>query len=92
MRAVRLIAPQKPDGKIRPIGISEIYRRIITKSISKSIKDDIKHTTGTIQCQGLPAACEAAHKAVHELYNQGEVVLVVDAEAAFKNLNRNQAL
>ena len=63
MRAVRIIALSKTDGGIMPIGVGEVVRRVITKTMAKAIKEDVKIATGSIQCAGLPGAYEAAVKA-----------------------------
>ena len=72
MRAVRIIALSKTDGGIRPIGIGEIRRRAITKTLAEAIKNDVKIAIGSIQCAGLPGACEAAIKATEEAYQGGK--------------------
>ena len=92
LMAVRMIAVKKKDGGIRPVGISEIIRRVIAKTIAWTIKDDIKQVTGTRQCAGLQGACEASVKAIDELYQEGNAILVLDAEGAYNNLNRCGAL
>ena len=56
------------------------------------MRDEVKSVTGSIQCQGLTSACEAAYKAVDEMYQEGKVILILDAEAAYNNMNRSQAL
>lgn len=90
--ALRMVAIRKKDGNFRPVGISEILRRIITKVVAWEIKLDVKEVTGSRQCAGLPGACEAAIKGMDELYQQGKAVLVLDAEGAYNNLNRRSAL
>ena len=42
LMAVRMVAVKKKDGGMRPVGISEILKRVIAKTIAWSIKDDIK--------------------------------------------------
>ena len=91
-RAVRFVALEKTDKKIRPIGISEILRRVVTKIVASSMKEDSKAVTGSTQVQGLTAACEASNKAMNEMYLPGNTILVLDAEAAFNNLSRTNAL
>ena len=92
LRAVRLIALRKTDGTIRPIGISEVVRRVLTKVIARQAKNEIKLVTGSIQCQGLAAACEAAYMAVDQMYQDGKVILILDAESAFNQMSRTSAL
>ena len=37
-RAVRMIALEKKDGVVRPIGIEDAVKRVVTKAISRQIK------------------------------------------------------
>ena len=92
MRAVRMIAVRKPSGGIRPVGVGEVARRIITKIIARETRNEIKEATGSIQCQGLKGACEAAIGAMDELYESGKTLLILDAEGAFNNLSRTSTL
>ena len=87
-----MLAVKKTDGDIRPVGVSEIMRRIITKVVAWEIKEDVKEATGSTQCNGLAGACEAAYKAINELYDDGKAVIVLDAEGAFNNLRRSSTL
>ena len=92
LMAVRMIAIQKKDGGFRPVGISEVIRRVIAKTIARAIRDDKKYVTGSRQCAGLQDACEASVKAIDEMYNDGKAVLISDAESAFNHLNRYGAI
>ena len=92
MRAVRIIALSKTDGGIRPIGVGEVVRRVITKTMAKAIKEDVKIATGSIQCAGLPGVCEAAIKASEEAYQGGKTILVLDAKLAFNILSRSETI
>lgn len=48
--------------------------------------------TGSIQCQGLPSSLfEAAYIAVDGIYQEGKIILILDTEAAFNNMNRVKA-
>ena len=59
LTACRLIALDKRPG-VRPIGIGEVSRRIISKAILQVISDDVKSAAGSIQlCAGQEAGCEA---------------------------------
>ena len=80
------------DGGIRPVGISEVLRRVIAKTIAWKIGDDITQVIGSRQCAGLQGACEASVKAMGELYQEGKAILILDAEGAYNNLNRYGAL
>merc|ERR1712015_521057 len=68
LMAVRMIVVKKKYGGIRPVGISEVIRRVIAKTIAWTIRDDVKQVTGSRQCAGLQGACEASVKAMDELY------------------------
>ena len=90
----RLIALDKKPG-VRPIGIGEVIRRVIGKSILNVIKSDIMEVTGCSQlCAGVSSACEAVAHAVREMYDSdgAEGFLLVDATNAFNSLNRGMAL
>ena len=92
--ACRLIALDKNPG-VRPIGVSEVLRRILAKSILRVTSDDVMEACGFLQkCSGLPAGIEAAVHAMKRLYEDAttEGVLLVDAKNAFNCLNRQAAL
>ena len=92
--ANRLIPLDKCPG-VRPIGIGEVPRRIIGKTIVRHLKEEIQMASGPIQlCAGLNGGCEAAVHAVQKLFENDdcEAVLLVDADNAFNRLNRSVAL
>ncbi len=92
--ACRLIPLDKCPG-VRPIGIGEVIRRIIGKSIISVIKPDILMSTGSLQlAAGLPSGCEAAAHAMEEIFQEEETdaILLVDASNAFNSLNRQVLL
>ena len=63
----RLIALDKCPG-VRPIGVGETVRRIISKAILSIIGPDIQEAAGTVQlCAGHEAGCEAAMHAMRNL-------------------------
>ena len=77
----RLVPLDKNPG-VRPIGIGEVLRRIIGKSIIRVIKSDILESEGFLQlCTGLPSGCEAAVHAMKGIFEEGETdgLLLVDA-------------
>ncbi len=90
----RLIALNKNPG-VRPIGISNTDRRIITKAILSIVRQDILDATGSLQlCAGQTSGIESAVHAARALFQQSdtEAVLLVDASNAFNSLNRSSAL
>ena len=57
----RLIPLDKNPG-VRPVGIGEVLRRIIGKSLMTVLKRDITQAAGVSQvCAGHPSGCEAAY-------------------------------
>ena len=92
--ACRLIALDKCPG-VRPIGICEAARRIISKAILFVLRDDIQDAAGSMQlCAGQIAGVEAAIHFMREAFSAEdcEAVLLVDASNAFNSLNRECAL
>ena len=81
--ACRLIPLNKNPG-LRPIGISEILRRIAGKVVVFIVKKDVITSTGSLQvCAGQEAGAEA---------EECEAVLLINAENAFHSINRKAAL
>lgn len=92
--ACRLIPLNKNPG-VRPIGICETIRRIMSKAVLLVTKADVQTAVGPLQtCAGYEAGCEAAIHFVHELFSDElvEGLLLVDASNAFNNLNRRVVL
>jgi hypothetical protein len=92
--ANRLIPLDKNPGT-RPIGVGEIMRRIIGKTVMRVIKNDVMEATGTINlCTGQKAGVEAIIHAMTELFKADETdaLLLMDGENAFNQLNRAVAL
>ena len=90
----RLIALNKNPG-VRPIGICETWRRIITKEALLILHQDIIDAVGPRQlCAGHCAGVEAAVHSVRSLLlNESSAgALLVDASNAFNSLNRATAL
>ena len=86
----RLIPLDKNPG-VRPIGIGEVLRRIIGKSLMTVLKSDITRAAGVSQvCAGHPSGCEAAIHALRKVFASmsTDAVLLVDADNAFNRLNR----
>ncbi len=92
--AGRLIPLDKNPG-VRPIGVGEVLRRIIGKTIMVTLKLDIINNTCPIQlCGGLQGGVEAAIHTIRRIFDNAdtEAILLVDAENAFNSLNRSVAL
>ena len=96
-RLVPLDKGSDSDGNpgVRPIGIGEVLRRIVGKSVMSVLKEDIQESCGCLQtCTGLRSGIEAAIHATTEMWHNSstEAVLQVDADNAFNRLNRKVAL
>ena len=92
--ACRLVPLDKCPG-LRPIGVGEVLRRIVGKSVMECTKDDISDATGNLQmCAGKEAGCEAAIHAMKHIFDEDdtEAVLLVDASNAFNSQNRKALL
>ncbi|XP_068684892.1 uncharacterized protein [Montipora foliosa] len=90
----RLIPLDKDPG-IRPIGVGEVLRRIIGKTVSVFLKEDIKDAAGPLQvCAGHSAGAEAAIHAMSQVFDEegSDGVLLIDASNAFNQMNRSVAL
>ena len=93
--ASRLIPLDKGKGAIRPIGIGETLRRIVSKSVTSILKQDIQIGAGNLQtCSGVEGGIEAAIHAMRITFNEesSEAMLLVDATNAFNAVNRKVAL
>ena len=92
--ACRLVLLNKNPG-VRPIGICETIRRIISKAILKVTRVNILSAVGPLQlCAGQDAGCEAAVHAMRSVFDDEDTegVLLIDAKNAFNSLNRAAAL
>ena len=88
-------APGEAELQVRPIGVSEVMRRIIGKTIAWSLSSDIQEAAGPLQvATGLKGGAEAAIHSMREIFNDdaSDAVILVDAENAFNKLNRLVAL
>ena len=92
--ACRLIPLNKCPG-VRPIGVGEVPRRIIAKTILRIVSEDVEAAAGPLQlCAGQDGGCEAAVHAMRKIFvdQDTEAVLLVDASNAFNSINRQAAL
>ena len=90
----RLIPLDKNPG-IRPIGVGEVLRRIIGKTVSAFFKEELKQAAGPLQvCAGHSAVAEAAIHAMSEIFAEDETdgILLIDASNAFNQMNRSVAM
>ena len=90
----RLIPLAKNPG-MRPIGVGELLRRIIGKTIAGFLKEEIKEAAGPLRvCAGHNADAEAAIHAMSQVFvEEGtDGILLVHASSAFNQRNRSVAL
>ena len=90
----RLIPLDKNPG-IRPIGVKEVLRRIIGKTISIFLKEEIKQAPGPLQlCAGHSAGAEAAIQAMSQVFEEEgtDGVLLIDTSNAFNQMKRAVAM
>ena len=94
LTACRLVPLDKKPG-VRPVGIGEVLRRIIGKTVMTLLQKDLVGATAPIQvCAGLQGGVEAAVHAARDCFEdpETEAIILVDAENAFNLLNREAAL
>ena len=92
--ACRSIPLDKNPG-VRPIGIGEVLRRIVSSATMTLLKPDIIQATAPRQTSaGIMGGSEAIIHAVRRMWEDPEVecILLVDAYNAFNVLARKQAL
>ena len=93
----RLIALDKQPG-IRPVGVGETWRRMMTKCLLKVAGPEAKDVCGTTQLAGgLEAGIEGAIHAMHVLWEEHKKeedwgFLLIDARNAFNEENRTAML
>ncbi len=93
--ASRLIPQDKNGGAVRPIGVGEVVRRVISKCVMKVVKPDVMEASGSLQlCAGQPSGSEAAIHAMRNIFDADDTdaVLLIDASNAFNSLSRAAAL
>ena len=92
--ACRLIPLDKNPG-VRPIGVGEVLRHIVGKTISNFAIDDIREAAGPLQaCAGHGAGAESAIHAMRQAFENesSNAVLLIDAKNAFNCMNRSIAM
>ena len=93
-KTCRLISLDKNPG-VRPIGIGEVIRRIIGKTITKCLKSELRVLGSNYQlCLGQKCGIEYAIHTLRKQYERtdSDAMLLIDAENAFNSLNRMLAL
>ena len=93
--ASRLIPLEKHPNGVRPIGIGEVMRRIMGKTVTRVLKQDVIEASGTLQtCSGIDSGIEAAVHAMADKFAEDETqgLLLVDATNAFNSIYREKAL
>ena len=88
--ASRLV-PLDKNPSLRPIGVGEVFRRIVGKVVMGIVKDGVTKAVGNLQlCGGQDAGCETTVHSMHDIFgtNKTQAVLHVDAENAFSFINR----
>ena len=92
--AGRLVPLDKSPG-VRPIGIGEVLRRIVSSATMSLLKPELVAATAPLQtCAGLSGGIEASIHAMRRIYEdeETEAILMIDASNAFNSLNRKAAL
>ena len=92
--ACRLVPLDKNPG-VRPIGVGEVLRRIISNTTSAMFKEEIKEAVGPLQnCADHSAGSEAAIHAMNQVFNEegADGVLLIDVTNAFNQMNRMVAM
>ena len=80
---------------VRPIGVREVMRRIIRRTITKCLKNELMSLGSNYQlCLGQKCGIEYAIHTLRDQYSKtsADAVLLIDAENAFNSLNRKLAL
>ena len=92
--AGRLVPLDKKPG-VRPIGIGDVLRRIISSATVSLLKPELVASTAPLQtCAGINGGIEASIHAMRSIYEDPatEGILLVDASNAFNALNCAAAL
>jgi hypothetical protein len=92
--ANRGIAIDKCPG-LRPVGVGEMARRIIGKSVMAVTGAKVQEAVGSLQlCAGHPVGVEAAIHAMRGFLDDdsSDGILLIDADNAFNRVNRAAAL
>ena len=63
----RLIPLDKKPG-LRPVGVGEVLRRIVSKAVTMLFKNDITHAAGALQLRARQDAGVAVVQAMHNIF------------------------
>ena len=89
----RLIPLDKNPG-IRQMGVGEVLRRIVGKTVSGFLKEEIREAASPLHvCADHNAGAEAAIHAMSQVFEEEgtDGILLIDASNAFKQMNRSVA-
>ena len=91
----RLLALRKPNGKLRPVAIGSVLRRLAARAACAVLKDSMAGAVGPHQYGvGRRAGCELVHKCVCALVDEDptRVVMAFDACNAFGSMPRQRVV
>ena len=89
------LIPLDKNPGLRPIGIGEVLRRIVGKSITNVLKKDLTDSVDGVQmCVGHQGGVEAAVHAMVDIFaeDSNHGLIQVDANNAFNSINRKVLL
>jgi hypothetical protein len=90
----RLI-PLEKNTEIRPIGVGEVLRRIVGKTITSFLMEEIKQAVGPLQvCAGYITGIEAAIHAMSHVFDEEgtDGIILIHATNAFNQMNTAVAM
>ena len=86
----------RQESRSKTLGIGEIIRRILGCNVMKTLRRNILECAGYLQlCTVQSAKCEAAVHALSSVFSEDDsngILLVVDADNAFNQINQNVML
>ncbi len=93
-----LIALAKDDNDVRPIAVGEVFRRLTSKCLCASVRDNARDFFEPLQVGvACPLGLEAAIHTVAQYVNRhaasaNKLVLTIDFKNAFNSIDRNAFL
>ena len=67
---------------VRPIGIGEVFRRIVGKAVMALLKNDIQDAAGPLQtCTGLRSGIEASIHFSKRVWDEDETEAIIQVDA-----------